>query len=173
MPSFHECFFFSVNIEGWDFLWGFADPRLIRLFRCILHLRRNSTPCNNINSWDRSSLYSNHLNILCRGAIPFLYFFYQLWTLLNNMINCSAISACRSWILTVSSYMSCLIAVIANNLALTSSRHTTMTSKVTSTWVTTMVAISIISLCIRANPISFVGTLPHEVESVTFIFIVA
>ena len=173
--SFHKCSFFSSHIEGWNFLWGLADPSLVRLFLLILHLRRISTPCKNINGWDMSFLYSNHLNILSRSTISFLYLGYKLWAFLNHMIDCSAILTCHSWVLTVSRYMHCLITVIENNLASTSSRHTTTTttSKTTSTRCITMVTISIISLCIRVDPISVVGSFPHKVEAATFIFIVA
>ena len=67
--------------------------------------------------------------------------------------------------------MSCLIAVVADDLASTAARNTTTpASEATST---TPVTISIIALCIRVNPISVVGTLPHEFEAATLIFIVA
>ena len=68
--------------------------------------------------------------------------------------------------------MSYLIAIIANNLASTSYRHTTMTmtSETTST---TAITIAIISLCIGLYPISIIGALSHEVKTMTLIFIMS
>ena len=79
------------------------NPSLIRLFLLSLCFRRSSTPGSNINSWGRSLLDENHLNILSRGTVSFLNLSYQLWTLFNDMINYSAIAACRSWVPTVTS----------------------------------------------------------------------
>ena len=67
--------------------------------------------------------------------------------------------------------MAYLIIVVENNLA--SSRHTTTTFEITSTWVTTTVAISIITLCLVLYPISIIGSLSHEVKDVTFVLVVS
>ena len=86
-----------------EFYLGPYEPKPHQAISPYSVLARSTTPYNNINGWNRSLLYSNHLNILSRSTIYFLYLGYQLRSLLNHMVDCSAISTCCSWVPTVSS----------------------------------------------------------------------
>ena len=135
------------------------NVRLGRPCLRILYVHRSSTLCNNINICDRSWLDGNHLDILSRNTVSGLNLSYQLRALLNHMIRCATIPTCRSEVSTVTGEMPSLVIVVADDLASTSSYHTTTTtsSKSTSTGCTTTVTITIIDLCFILYPIGVIG----------------
>ena len=136
-------------------------------------MRRNSTPSDHIESWGKSLLNLDQLNIRDRATVIFLNLCEELGALFNHVVHCAAIPTGRSGVSTVASQVTNLVTIVTHNLASTSAGHptTAAAAKSTSFGGAATVTIAIIILGFIVDSVGVRGALSHKVVATTLVFI--